>query len=94
MIMEPNYSEPTMTRAERDFIDKMQHGDDFFKIELWRPAKNWYKKALSLNIEPERVEHKIADCDKLLAKEVRIIWILATIAAVVVLAFIAIHRLG
>jgi len=92
--MEPNYSEPTMTRAERDFIDKMQHGDDFFKIELWRPAKSWYQKALSLNIEPEKVECKIAECDKLLVKEVKIIRILVSIAAFVVLAYIAIHRLG
>jgi hypothetical protein len=75
--------------AQREFMDLMQHGDDFFKIELWRPAKNWYKKALDLNIESERVAQKIAECDKSLIFEVKVIRILASIAAVVVLICVA-----
>lgn len=86
--MEPNYSKSSMTHAELEFMDLMRHGDDFFKIELWRPAKNWYKKALPLNIEPERVEHKIAECEKLLVKEMKIIRILVAIAAVITLVCI------
>ena len=83
--MEQDYLETTMNPAERKFLDYMQHGDDFCKIELWRPAKNWYKKALELNIESENILQKIADCDKSIANEVKIIWRLVAIAAVLVL---------
>jgi hypothetical protein len=79
-------SESKSTPVERVFKDLMQHGDDFYKIELWRPAKKWYKKALELNIEPEKVSQKISECDRLLAFEVKVIWILAAIAAGFVLA--------
>lgn len=84
--MEQDYLETTMTPAERKFLDYMQHGDDFCKIELWRPAKNWYKKALELNIESENILQKIADCDKSIANEVKIIWRLVAIAVVLILA--------
>jgi|WetSurSiteA1Bulk_404760.scaffolds.fasta_scaffold273420_1 hypothetical protein len=86
--MEPDHFETAMTAAERKFRDYMKHGDDFCKIELWRPARNWYKKALALNIERERVMQKIADCDRSIAYEVKIIWRLVAIAAVLVLACI------
>ena len=84
--MEQDYLETKMNPAERKFFDYMQHGDDFCKIELWRPAKNWYKKALELNIESENILQKIADCDKSIANEVKIIWRLVAIAVVLILA--------
>lgn len=64
----------------------MQHGDDFFKIELLRPAKAWYLKAIELNIDTENVKQKIAECDRLLAFEVKVIKIIAVVAAFVLLA--------
>jgi hypothetical protein len=84
--METHSSETKLSHMEREFIDYMQHGDDFFKIELWRPARNWYKKALALNIDTERVRQKIADCNRLQAFEVKVIWRLVAIAAALVLA--------
>ena len=71
---------------EHEYNDYIEHGDDFFKIELWRPARNWYKKALALNIEPERVKHKIAECDRLQAYEVKVIWRLIVIGIILTLA--------
>ena len=79
-------SNTKLNRMEREFIDYMQHGDDFFKIELWRPARSWYKKALALNIETEKVKHKIAECDRKQAFEVKVIWTLVVIAALISLA--------
>ena len=73
------------TPAERKFMDLIQHGDDFCKIELWRPLKSWYTKALELNIEPDTVRQKIAECKKSIAYEVKTIRIIVTIAAVLVL---------
>lgn len=84
--MSHHTSEFASSPAERAFLDRMQHGDDFLKIELLRPAKKWYQKALELNIEPEKVKQKIAECDRLLAFEIKVIKILAAIAAVLILA--------
>ena len=79
-------SETTMSHTETVFMDLMRHGDDFFKIELLRPAKAWYKKALELNIQTENVKQKIAECDRLLAFEVKVIKILTVVGALVLLA--------
>jgi hypothetical protein len=80
-----NYNEIKQTHKQDEFLDFMQHGDDFFKIELYRPARAWYMRALELNIERERVRKKIADCNRLIAHEVKIIWILVAIALFFVL---------
>jgi hypothetical protein len=87
-------TEPALSPAERAFEDLMQHGDDFLKIELLRPAKSWYQKALELNIETEKVKEKIAECDRLLAFEIKVIKILVAIAAVVILFFLLRQKLG
>ena len=92
--MSHHSSESTSNPAERAFMDLMQHGDDFLKIELLRPAKSWYKKALELNIETEKVKQKIAECDRLLAFEIKVIKILAAITTVLVLIFLLREKLG
>jgi hypothetical protein len=70
--------------AERDFRDCMQHGDDFFKIELLRQAKKWYTKALEFNIESDTVKQRIAECEKMLMFERKVTGILAVVALVIV----------
>lgn len=85
--MSHHSSETTFSPTEREFMDLMQHGDDFLKIELLRPAKSWYQKALELNIETDRVRQKIAECDKLLVFELKVIRILVAIAVVLVLVY-------
>jgi hypothetical protein len=72
------------SKVQRDFEDYVQHGDDFFKIELWRPAKAWYYKALELGIDSERIKRKIAECERGIAFELKVIWILLAIAASIV----------
>ncbi len=93
-VMAHPATESAASPAERAFMDRMQHGDDFLKIELLRPAKSWYKKALELNIETEKVRQKIAECDRLLAFEIKVIKILVIIAAVLVLALYLRVKLG
>jgi hypothetical protein len=85
--MESSYSESELTLAEHKFVDFMQHGDDFFKIEIWRLAISWYKKAYELNIESKRVKQKIAGCDRLVIYELKIIRILVVIAAIAVTVY-------
>ena len=84
--MEHPILESTLSPAERKFLDLMRHGDNFFKIELLRPAKSYYQKALELNLDTENVRRKIADCDRLLSFERKVILILVAITAAIVLA--------
>ena len=86
--MAHHQTETTLSTAESEFIDYMQRGDDFFKIQLLRPAKNWYKRALEMNIRTEDVKQKIAECDRELAFELKVIKILAVVVAVVVLLIV------
>lgn len=84
--MEAHISKTKLSRVESEFMDYMDHGDDFFKIELWRPARNWYKKALELNADDEKVGQKIAECDRMQAFEVKVIRRIVAIAAILSLA--------
>ena len=86
--MEHQILESTLSPDESIFLDLMRQGDDFFKIELLRPAKSYYKKALDLNIEIEVVSRKIAECDRLLAYEIKVIRILVAVAAVLALGYL------
>lgn len=84
-----NYNLETMESTTlRDFKEFMQKGDDFFKIELLRPAKAWYSKALSLNIQPDLVKSKINECDRLLAFEIKVVKILLAIASGILLIYL------
>ena len=92
--MAQNIYELTMDSNERIFLDMMQHGDDFFKIELLRQAKHCYQKALETNIEPELVKEKIAKCEQLLAYENKVILILSIIAVVGLAVYLLVTNLG
>jgi heme oxygenase len=72
----------------QEFQGLIDQGNDFFKIELLRPAKKCYKKALELNIDQEEVQQKIAECDRLLTFEKRVVWILSAIMAAAILLWI------
>ena len=85
MLQSVGLSVASVEYAPSEFKDLVQHADDFFKIELLRPAKKWYQKALKLNIESEKIKHQIAECDRLLAFERKVIWVLIGIAAIVIL---------
>lgn len=86
--MAHSISTSQMSPAERDFSDRISHADDFFKIELLRQAKSWYLKALEMNIETEMVKKRIAECDRLLAYENKVVAVLLSLAAVVVVTII------
>lgn len=75
--------------AAGDFFNEcMSRGDDFFKIQLLRQAKSWYSKALAMNTENETVRQKVAEVERLLAYENKVVAILGIITAVLVVAFI------
>lgn len=81
----------TLSPSYRKFLDLMQHGDDFLKIELLKEARAWYRKALAMNVRTVKnnaVKAKIEECEKKLAFERRVIRILVAIAALFALGFI------
>lgn len=77
-------SDTQLSIAERDFRDCMQHGDDFFKIELLRQAKKCYTNALVFNMETESVKQQIAECEKMLAFERKVTFIILAVASIIV----------
>lgn len=88
--MKDDISEASLSIRERDFRAFMQYGDDFFKIELLRPAKSWYKKAAELNPESEKALQRITECDQLIAFEMKVIAILLLIAIAIVSIYLAV----
>lgn len=80
--MAHNNSQSTSNAAGDDFMEFMQRGDDFMKVELLRPAKSWYRKALELNSESAEAKHRISECENMLAFENKVVSILCAIAAV------------
>jgi hypothetical protein len=81
-----------LSPAEREFAEFVQRGDDFYKIELLRHAKSWYKKALDLNFETEKINQKIEDCNKKLASERKITFILMAIAIIATLSYFLLFK--
>lgn len=79
MMMEQNNIDSSKSSKESTFSDYMQRGDDFFKIELLRQAQQWYKCALAFNIETEIVKSRISECERLLAFERKVVYILISI---------------
>jgi len=73
--------------AERDFAEFMLRGDDFFKIELLRQAKSWYTRALSLSPGNETAKHQLAECERLLTFERKVVRILLAIGAALILVY-------
>jgi len=88
--MKDDISETSLSIRERDFRAFMRYGDDFFKIELLRPAKSWYKKAAELNPESEKALQRITECDQLIAYENKVIAILLLIAIAIVSIYLTV----
>jgi len=86
--MAQNISTSQMSPVEKEFYGLISHADDFFKIELLRQAKSWYLKALEMNIETEMVKKRIAECDRLLAYENKLVTIIVSVAVILALATI------
>jgi hypothetical protein len=80
-------SEHTLSPTEQQFTDFLRKGDEFFNIELLFHARTCYKKAREFNIETEKVEQKLAACNKELAFERKIKLIVFSIAVIAVVAY-------
>lgn len=78
----------TPTEAEVEFNALKSQGDDFFRIELLRQARNNYEKALALNPESTEVKILLDQCNSLLSYETRVVWILLGSTAAVIAGYL------
>jgi hypothetical protein len=86
--MEQDNSVSATNQSKSDFMEFMQRGDDFFKIELLRQALLWYNKALSLNIEDEKANSRISECKRLIAFENKVVYSLISVASVLLMLYL------
>lgn len=81
-------SEQRMDPRDQQLMGLLQNGDDFLKIELLRPAKSYYERALKLDPENKTIEKKIQECNKMLAFERKVMGILVAVAALILLTLL------
>jgi len=78
-----------LTPEQRHFNDCIRRGDDFFRITLFRYARDWYRKALEINPNNESACEKFAQSEASLnAKNKTVYTVLAVIAVLLVVVFI------
>ena len=77
-------TDKNVSPAEKQFRELMHNGDDFFKIEILRNAVKFYREAAKLNVDNDLASRKVAECERLLSSERKVIYILLSIAAVTV----------
>ena len=67
----------------------MRRGDDFFRIELFKSAKEMYEEALKYKKNDEATQMKIGECKRLIKRDTRrIITVLPFLIIIVVTYYI------
>jgi hypothetical protein len=74
-----------LTPEDRRFREYIMLGDDFRKIEIFRYAANWYRKAFELRPDDPEAKKKLEECRTRLRNENRTIAVIIAVAAVMVL---------
>lgn len=82
--MEHSVTEKTLTSEGKLFEQCMKTGDDFRKIEIYRLAKIWYRKALDTGVDNALVESRIKEIEQKQKSERKTILTLLVIAIVIV----------
>ena len=83
--MAVNYMENNITSEEKRFRECMTTGDDFTKIEIYRSAAAWYRKALLLKPGDEEAGRKLAETREKIKKENKAIYAIVAVALVATL---------
>jgi hypothetical protein len=83
--MEHHETNENLSPEVKKFRELMHNGDDFFRIEIYRSAVRQYKEAAKLDVDNDMANKKIAECEALLSKERKVIYVLLSIAVVTVI---------
>lgn len=84
--MAVKHEEIPLSYEERRFREYITRGDDFCKIELFRNAVGWYRKAVELRPDSEEARTRLQDCRSKIKSESRKILIILAVAAVIIIA--------
>jgi hypothetical protein len=88
--MSITHEETALSPEERRFREYITRGDDFCKIELFRYAVGWYRRAVELKPDNEEARIKLQGCRGRIKSETRTILIIAGVAALIVIAAVII----
>lgn len=69
---------------EKVYQDYLRRGDDFFRIGLFRNAREMYSKALETQFDPATIQDKLERCSSELRFTRNVLIILVAIATVAV----------
>lgn len=77
---------------EKKYNDFVRRGDDFFRIELFKSAKEMYEQALLLKPDDESTITKKADCERLIRRDTKRVlivlpFIIIAVATVIMFKF-------
>jgi lipopolysaccharide biosynthesis regulator YciM len=84
-LMDKSLNNQILTPEEKRFAEYMKTGDDFTKIEIFRSAAAWYKKALDVRPDSEEAKQKLAGIKEKIKKENRAIYTIVAIFTVAVI---------
>lgn len=88
VVMADTVENSGLSPMERRFLDYMQKGDDFMKIEIYRSAKECYARAEELNLNHAVAKSKLDNCNRLLHVEKKRIIIIVSVIAIVAVALL------
>ena len=60
-----------LSATDKQFADCIRRGDDFFRIELFKSAKEMFRKALTYRDNEADTLAKIDECDRLIKRDTK-----------------------
>jgi len=75
-----------LSHEELKYREHFQRGNDFCKIELFRSAREEYKRALLYNPEDIASQAMIADCNLHIRQDARRVYIIVPIVIAIIIA--------
>lgn len=73
---------------EKRYNDFIRRGDDFFRIELFKSAREMYEEALKYKQNDETANLKIAECKRFIKRDTKKILITLPFLIVIILTVI------
>lgn len=77
-----------LSPGERRFLDYMEKGDGFMKIEIYRSAKECYSLALEIKPNEGLAKGKLDNCNSLIQSEKKRIIIIVSVIAIAALILV------
>jgi hypothetical protein len=91
--MDHNQNNQSLSPEDKKFREYISRGDDFIRIEIFRNALLWYKRALELKPDDPVARQKVNDTKKKIHGESRVIITLVIVAVVVVAVVLVVRAL-